>query len=70
MTTDLAEAVSAADLVIENAREQPELKRELFARLDRLSPPHAVLAHGAGSTRARRGVRQHGPGHGSGGHVV
>lgn len=43
-TTVLEAAASGADLVIEAAPEQLELKRELFAQLDALSPPHAILA--------------------------
>lgn len=37
-------AVSQADFVIEAAPEQLELKRDLFAQLDRFSPAHAILA--------------------------
>jgi 3-hydroxybutyryl-CoA dehydrogenase len=50
-TTDLREAVESADLVIENAPEQLELKRDLFAQLDRLSPQRAVLATNSSSLR-------------------
>lgn len=42
-TTDLDSAASDADLVIEAAVEKLEIKRELFARLDELTPPHAIL---------------------------
>ena len=45
-TADLAEAVSGADLVIEAAPEKMALKREIFGDVDRLAPPHAVLAAG------------------------
>lgn len=41
---NLEEAVSAADFVIEAVPERLELKREVFRQLDRLAPPHAVLA--------------------------
>lgn len=41
---DLAEAVSAADVVIEAAPERLELKRSVFADLVRLSPDHALIA--------------------------
>ena len=37
-------AVSEADLVIEAAPERLDLKLDLFGRLDRAAPPHAVLA--------------------------
>ncbi len=43
-TTDLAEAVSNADLVIEAIPEVMELKKKVFADLDKLAPPHALLA--------------------------
>jgi len=43
-TTDLAEAAGDADLVIEAAIEKLEIKRQLFARLDLLCPPHTILA--------------------------
>ncbi len=42
-TTDLA-AVGAADLVIEAVFEEMEIKRRLFADLDRLAKPGALLA--------------------------
>ena len=41
--SDLAEAVSEADLVIEAVPEIPELKHSIFAQLDELAPSHAVL---------------------------
>ncbi len=40
----LADAVGAADLVIECAPERVDVKRDLFAQLDVLAPRHAVLA--------------------------
>ena len=40
----LAEAVSTADIVIEAALENLELKQEIFAELERLAPRHALLA--------------------------
>ncbi|MEV7779834.1 3-hydroxybutyryl-CoA dehydrogenase [Kitasatospora sp. NPDC088351] len=40
------EAAAAADLVIEEVPEQLELKRELFAALDRICPAETVLATG------------------------
>ncbi|MBI3076334.1 MAG: 3-hydroxyacyl-CoA dehydrogenase family protein [Deltaproteobacteria bacterium] len=42
--SDLAGAVGQADLVIEAIVEKLEAKRDLFAQLDRLTPPHALLA--------------------------
>ncbi len=44
LTGDLTEAVRLADFVIEAAPERLELKRQLFAEVDRLAPPAAVLA--------------------------
>lgn len=41
---DLAAAVQEADLVIEAAPERMAIKLELFAALDRLAPPDAILA--------------------------
>jgi 3-hydroxybutyryl-CoA dehydrogenase len=41
---DLREAVAEADLVIEAATERLDLKRQLFAELDRLCKPSAILA--------------------------
>jgi 3-hydroxybutyryl-CoA dehydrogenase len=43
-TTDLAEAVSRADFVIEAVFEDMDLKRSVFAELDRAARPDAVLA--------------------------
>lgn len=42
-TTDLEEAARDADLVIEVIPEVLELKRRMFARLDKICPPHALL---------------------------
>lgn len=41
--SDLAEAVSDTDLVIEAVPEIPDLKQQIFAQLDELAPAHAVL---------------------------
>ena len=43
-TTDLEDAASDADYVIESAPERLPLKQEIFARLDEICPPPAVLA--------------------------
>lgn len=42
--TDLAEAVSDADLVIEAATEKLDIKRSVFTQIDELAPAHAILA--------------------------
>ena len=43
-TTDLAEAVAGADFVIEAVFEDLQLKRSVFAELDRAASPETVLA--------------------------
>ncbi|MBA4494701.1 3-hydroxyacyl-CoA dehydrogenase family protein [Paenactinomyces guangxiensis] len=43
-TTDLEEAAKEADFVIEAVVEKLEVKREVFRRLDKIAPPHAILA--------------------------
>jgi 3-hydroxybutyryl-CoA dehydrogenase len=60
---DLADAVADAALVIEAAPEKPDLKRALFADLDRLAPADAVLASNTSvipiSEIARDATRRH-----------
>jgi 3-hydroxybutyryl-CoA dehydrogenase len=41
---DLKEALQEADLVVEAVTENLELKREMFALMDSLAPPHAILS--------------------------
>ncbi|MGA5650713.1 3-hydroxyacyl-CoA dehydrogenase family protein [Streptomyces seoulensis] len=48
-TTDLAEALTGAWLVVEAVPERLELKRQVFADLDRLAPPDAILASNSSS---------------------
>ncbi|WCK54403.1 3-hydroxyacyl-CoA dehydrogenase family protein [Aneurinibacillus sp. Ricciae_BoGa-3] len=43
-TSDLAQAASHADLIIEAVPEKLELKRQVFEQLDALAPKHAILA--------------------------
>jgi 3-hydroxyacyl-CoA dehydrogenase len=43
-TRDLAEALAGVDHVQENAPERVEVKKALFAELDRLAPKNAILA--------------------------
>ncbi len=43
-TQSLDEAAGDADFVIEAAVEKMDIKRKLFADLDRITPPHAILA--------------------------
>jgi len=42
--TDFDETIAAVDLVIESAPEDMELKQQLFARMDALARPEAILA--------------------------
>ena len=42
-STDVDAAAASADLVIEAALEKLEVKREVFARLDKISPAHTIL---------------------------
>ncbi len=44
MTTELGDAVAGVDCVIEAVFEDLEVKRSIFAELDRQAPPAAVLA--------------------------
>ncbi|KGK85476.1 3-hydroxyacyl-CoA dehydrogenase [Desulfosporosinus sp. HMP52] len=43
-TSSLEEAAGDADYIIEAAVEKMAIKRKLFADLDRIAPPHAILA--------------------------
>ncbi|MBO9130171.1 3-hydroxyacyl-CoA dehydrogenase family protein [Bacillus sp. 165] len=43
-TISLQEAASAADFVIEAVVEKLDVKREVFTKLDRIAPKHAILA--------------------------
>lgn len=43
-TLSLEEAASDADFVIEAAVEKIDVKRKIFADLDRIAPPHTILA--------------------------
>lgn len=47
--TDRGQGVSDADLVVEAIPERAELKYELFAELDRLTPDHTILASNTSS---------------------
>ncbi len=53
-TTDLAGAAATADYVIEAAVEKLDIKRALFADLDRAAPPHAILATNSSSIVSSR----------------
>ena len=43
-TTDLAEAARGAQYVVESVAELPDVKKEVFAALDEICPPPAILA--------------------------
>ena len=53
-TTDLGEVADGADMIIEAAPEDPDLKREIFAELDAAAPPHAILASNTSSLSITR----------------
>jgi len=48
-TLDLKEAVSNADLIIEAAPENIELKKTIFREVDTYAPPHAIIASNTSS---------------------
>jgi 3-hydroxybutyryl-CoA dehydrogenase len=48
-TLDLKEAVSKADLIIEAAPENIELKKTIFREVDTYAPPHAIIASNTSS---------------------
>lgn len=43
-SADLTESIQDADLVIEAVFEKMEVKKEIFEKLDKSTPPHAILA--------------------------
>lgn len=47
--TDLKTAAQNADLVVEAASENPEIKAKLFKQLDEICPPHTILASNTSS---------------------
>jgi len=53
-TGDLNEGASVADLVIEATPERLELKRAVFAQLDKACPDHTILATNSSSIRISR----------------
>jgi 3-hydroxybutyryl-CoA dehydrogenase len=48
-TTEIAEAVAGADLVVEAAPESMELKASIFGAVDAAAPDHAILASNTSS---------------------
>ncbi len=59
----LEAAAANADLVQECAPERAELKRELFAQIDRAAPAHAILASASSFLAASKFVDETLPGH-------
>ncbi len=53
-TTQLAEGVSHADLVVEAATEQLNLKLDIFRQIDAAAPAHAILATNTSSISITR----------------
>lgn len=53
-STVLSEAVKGADLVVEAATEQVDLKLKIFADMDAYAPPHALLATNTSSISITR----------------
>ena len=53
-TSDLAEAVQGAEVVIEAVVERLEVKRDVFSRLDELCPPGTLIATNSSSIRVSR----------------
>jgi 3-hydroxybutyryl-CoA dehydrogenase len=51
-TTDMKAAVDGAWLVVEAVPERLDLKREIFAQLDELAPPDAILATNSSSLKS------------------
>ncbi len=47
--SNLSEAVKKTDLIIEAIPEKLELKREIFAQIDKAAPPNAILATNSSS---------------------
>ncbi|PQV44335.1 3-hydroxyacyl-CoA dehydrogenase [Paraburkholderia sp. BL21I4N1] len=64
IVTTLEAAAADADLVQECAPERVEIKRDLFAQLDRAAPAHAILASASSFLAASRFVDETLPGRG------
>ena len=64
IVTTLEAAAADADLVQECAPEREQIKRELFAQLDRAAPAHAILASASSFLAASRFVDETLPGRG------
>ena len=51
-TTDLKEAAKDVDFVFEAVAEDIEVKREIFAKLDEICPPHTILSTNSSTIRS------------------
>jgi 3-hydroxybutyryl-CoA dehydrogenase len=51
---DLSEAIVDADLIIEAVPEKLELKKQIFSQIDKLAPPHAIIATNSSSIPVSR----------------
>ena len=58
VAASLADALAGADFVQENGPEDADIKTRLFAELDRLAPPHAILASSTSAIVASRFTEQ------------
>ena len=56
-STDFDNAIARADLVIESAPENMDFKQDLFARMDALARPEAILASNTSGLRDRKSTR-------------
>jgi 3-hydroxyacyl-CoA dehydrogenase len=50
-TASMKEAIANADFVQENAPERPDFKMKLFADIDEVAPPDAILASSSSGSR-------------------
>jgi len=46
---NISEAVKNADLIIEAVPEKLDLKREIFSQIDKIAPPHSIIASNSSS---------------------
>src|SRR5215470_3484295 len=61
-TADLAQALAGADLVQENGPERIDFKQKLYAQLDELLPPEAIIASsssGLTMSEIQKGAKSH-----------
>lgn len=61
-TSDLAEAVSDADYVVENVAERPDVKAQVFAQIDAAARPNAIIGSDTSSMDIYQFVKVSNPG--------